>query len=176
MFQQLGLDVRHTERAAWYPLSMLFRNILYVAVIIHCDSHATYQLSILLGGSSTVVAVLLHTKPFENRDNLALSLFNELCVYLTTAAMFGFTELSWDSQNAYMGSLIASLIMAVLVMVLTVNTLCIIHSCVFGALHAYRVRRLRVAKKAWFLKNKHIIFIDFKRRRPNEGRDAKRSP
>ena len=70
---------------------------------------------------------------------MALQLFNEICVLLITGAMFGFTGMNWREGDASMAKDITGLIIAVMIIMLLVNLLLIVHSCIFGALHAYRV-------------------------------------
>ena len=70
---------------------MITRRIFYVSILVHIDSHPTYQLSMLMACSTLMMIVLLRMKPFENPDNLALQFFNELNVLLITGIMFGFT-------------------------------------------------------------------------------------
>ena len=72
---------------------------------------------------------------------MALQFLNEICVLFITGVMFGFTEINWREGDAAMAKIVTGLIMAVLIIILMVNLLFIVHSCIFGALHAYRLRQ-----------------------------------
>ena len=153
-----GLDQIHLSKSAVFPLSQVARRILYVAALIHIE-HPTIQLIVLLSLSLLTMLVLIKTKPFECQDSMALQLFNEICVLLSTGFMFGFTEMNWRENDAKMAKLITGLLIAVMIIMLTVNLLLIAHSSVFGALHAHRVRSSREEqRKQGLVKTKTIDF------------------
>ena len=136
-----GLDVANLQRSAAYPLAVVTRRVFYALILVHLDSTPPLQLILLMASSSLMMYVLLRTRPFEVRDNLALQLFNEVSVFLITGLMFAFTEVNWHEGDAELGTIVTGLIMATMVIMLMVNVLFITHSCIFGALHAYRVRQ-----------------------------------
>ena len=94
-----------------------------------------------------MMLIMVKTRPFENKRNLALQIFNELNVFLITALLFGFTEVNYRYNDAEMGKITTYCIMASLALIVVVNTLFIVHSCIFDGLHTYRVYKKELRQK-----------------------------
>ena len=93
--------------------------------------------------------ILVATKrPFESSDHNALQLFNELLVFLLTATLIGFTNISYNGDDEMAKVITGCFILAVAITVI-VNLLLILHTCVFGLIHTCRVRKQSNDRNAW---------------------------
>lgn len=66
----------------------------------------------------------------------------------------GFDSLSADAE---VDRIVTYLIMAAILLLTIVNGLFIVHSCIFGALHAYRKHQQDEARKRWLEQRKPIV-------------------
>ena len=143
-----GLDSKkHLQRSAIYPLFLVIRRALYVYFLMKHDSNPSHQIIMLLALSLLMMLIMVKTRPFENKRNLALQIFNELNVFLITALLFGFTEVNYRYNDAEMGKITTYCIMASLALIVVVNTVFIVHSCIFDGLHTYRVYKKELRQK-----------------------------
>jgi hypothetical protein len=85
---------------------------------------------------------------FDSKDHTALQFFNEMNVFLLTGLCIGFTNITYNG-NAEVAKVITFVFMVDIPLVVAVNTLFTLHSCIFGALHFHRVNRRERAIGDW---------------------------
>lgn len=103
--------------------------------------------------------VIVGKQPFENKDHTFLQFFNEMNIFLLTGLLIAFTKLTFNTDKE-VGDIVSFIFMVDILLITVVNGLFILHSSIFGALHAHRVNKREKAIKLWKSQNmRHKKFM-----------------